>query len=303
MTHDYMRAPVGGKKNLLGDFASPAHDLHQLPQPLSLTPNDLDKKRGESLSLYMLKQEQPSVVKCKLFCAEAEVAGVSDSKAVTGSPTNSSYVMSKRFGCKQITQTIDRRDHGTAADRSASESGRKKSRAYRFGKSPGRDFAMASAYSGNPTLTPFEPLNVPLQLQGQANVIDGSPRMGIQQAQFAPVYNFYRPQPIGFSAPAPPFFPGCFPVAHQNGWQPSYVIGSPKTLGKQGAIPAQHQYRSTQAAGKRPHSLINRRKNNEKCEQNSGNAAKPLKSRSRHGANKGSPAVADVDDHTMALCA
>ena len=107
------------------------------------------------------------------------MARASDSKAVTGSPTSTSYLLSKKIGCKQVAQTISRRGHG-AGDPPA-ESGRKTSRAYGFTKSPARDYA--SAYSGNshPSLAAVEPSHVPIQLQGQANIIDGSPRMSMQQ--------------------------------------------------------------------------------------------------------------------------
>ena len=92
-----------------------------------------------------------------------DAARASDSKAVTGSPTSTSYLLSKKIGCKQVAQTISRRDHG-AADPPAVESGRKTSRAYGYTKSPGRDFASAYSAHSHPSLTAFEPSHVPIQL-------------------------------------------------------------------------------------------------------------------------------------------
>lgn len=48
------RAHPNGKKPTVADFCSPAHDLQE---PLSLTPNDFDKKRVDGLYTYLQKQE------------------------------------------------------------------------------------------------------------------------------------------------------------------------------------------------------------------------------------------------------
>lgn len=105
------------------------------------------------------------MVKCKLFSHDLEAARASDSKAVTGSPTSTSYLLSKKIGCRQVAQTISRRDHGPA-DPPAVESGRKTSRPYGFTRSPGRDYASANSAYSHPSLAAIEPSHVPIQLQG-----------------------------------------------------------------------------------------------------------------------------------------